>query len=107
MAVHKGFAVLDIKPFVLTANAIDKPGDVFIVNPDDGPKPNWLRPSYPREDQQRFGSDLLERHRFVAAPSAVSTHNWNLIFVGSVASGAYRVRQQERFALDPRLHPTP
>lgn len=107
VAVHKGFAVLDTKPFVLTAITIDKPGDVFIVNPDDVPNPNWLRPSYPSQGQQRFGSDLLERHKFVAVPSAVSTHSWNLIFVGSVASGAYRVRHQERFALDPRLHPPP
>jgi hypothetical protein len=33
---------------------------VFIVNPDDGPKPNWLRPSYLSQGQQRFGNDLLE-----------------------------------------------
>ncbi|GEO41791.1 hypothetical protein SAE02_59390 [Skermanella aerolata] len=38
VAVHKGFGVLDIEPFVLTAITIDKPGDVFIVNPKDVPK---------------------------------------------------------------------
>jgi hypothetical protein len=56
----QGVRGLDIKPFVLAVIAIDKPGDVFIVNPDDGPNPNWLRPSYPSQGQQRFGNDLLE-----------------------------------------------
>jgi RES domain-containing protein len=48
---------------------------------------------------------LLSAHKFVAIPSAVSVHSWNLIFVASAARGAYRIKLQERFTLDPRLHP--
>jgi hypothetical protein len=35
----------------------------------------------------------------------VSIYSWNLIFVNSMAAGAYALNFQERFALDPRLHP--
>lgn len=64
----------------------------------------WLRPGIPGAEQQAFGDALLARHKFVVIPSAVSTRSWNLIFVAATAAGAYAVRSQEPFALDPRLH---
>ena len=105
VAVHKGFRTLDTVPHVMTAAAITDATDVHVVVPDAVPNPNWLRPSIPSAGQQAFGDDLLRRHRFVAIPSAVSTHSWNVVFVTSVAAGAYVLKLQELFALDTRLHP--
>lgn len=105
VAVHKGFRTLDTVPHVMTAAAITDATDVHVVVPDAVPNPNWLRPGIPSAGQQAFGDDLLRRHRFVAIPSAVSTHSWNLVFVTSVAAGAYVLKLQELFALDTRLHP--
>ena len=48
---------------------------------------------------------LLARHAFVLLPSVVSAHSWNLVFDPGMAAGAYALIAQERFALDPRLHP--
>jgi RES domain-containing protein len=48
---------------------------------------------------------MLADHKFMLIPSAVSKHSWNLIFVRSLAAGAYALKSQERFALDTRLHP--
>jgi RES domain-containing protein len=103
VAVHKGFKTLDIVPHVLTAISIAEPATVHIVDPAAIPNPNWLRPGIPSAGQQAFGDALLARHSFVVIPSAVSTHSWNLIFVGT--NGGYAMRSQERFALDTRLHP--
>jgi len=50
---------------------------------------------------------MLGGHKFVLIPSAVSPHSWNLLFAASLAAGTYRMRSQERFALDTRLHPPP
>lgn len=105
VAVHTGFAVLDTVPHVLTAVTIDDPARVRVVRPAEVPNPNWLRPGIPGAGQQAFGDALLARHAFVAVPSAVSPHSWNLIFVATAAAGAYRLRLQEPFALDTRLHP--
>ena len=68
------------------------------------PNPNWLRPGIPSAGQQNHGNQLLSEHKFVAIPSAVSVHSWNLIFVAATAAGAYEVKLQERFALDTRLN---
>ncbi|ANC50638.1 hypothetical protein CP97_14948 (plasmid) [Aurantiacibacter atlanticus] len=38
-------------------------------------------------------------------PSAVSSKSWNLMFDPVKAAGAYELVEQERFALDTRLHP--
>jgi RES domain-containing protein len=65
-----------------------------------------LRPGIPGGGQQAFGDALLARHKFILIPSAVSTHSWNLIFVATVAVGAYILRSQETFALDTRLNPS-
>lgn len=104
VAVHKGFRALDTVPHVITAATIN-PDGVFIVEPGAVPKANWLRPGIPSAGQQAFGDDLLAKHRFVVIPSVVSTASWNLIFVGSNASGSYKLRSQDPFALDTRLHP--
>jgi RES domain-containing protein len=105
VAVHKGFQTLDIVAHTLTSLTIDDPATVHVVDPSSVPNPNWLRPGIPSAGQQAFGDDLLARHLFVAIPSAVSSHSWNLIFAATRAAGAYAVRAQERFALDTRLHP--
>jgi len=105
VAVHTGFRALDTVPHVLTAVTITQPGRVHIVDPVSIPNPNWLRPGIPSAGQQAFGDDLLTRHKFIVIPSAVSTHSWNLIFVGANAAGAYVPRVREAFALDTRLHP--
>ena len=89
------------KPAAVIANS----SDVHIVDPQTVPNPNWLRPGIPGAGQQAFGDDLLRRHRFVAIPSAVSPHSWNLIFLAGAAPGAYALKFQESFALDTRLHP--
>jgi RES domain-containing protein len=77
------------------------------VNAGDVPNPNWLRPGIPSAGQQAFGDDLLRTHPFVLIPSVVSTHSWNLLFTPMVAKGFYDIIQQETFALDTRLHPSP
>lgn len=104
VAVHKGFRALDTVPHVLTAITIDAKS-VFVVDPSAVPNPNWLRPGIPSGGQQAFGDDLLSRHKIVLIPSVVSAGSWNLMFVASSAAGAYQVKSQEAFALDPRLHP--
>lgn len=105
VAVHKGFRALDMIPHVMTAAVIGDAGDAQVVGPDDVPNPNWLRTGIPSAGQQEFGSDLLERYRFVVIPSAVSPRSWNLIFDAGIAKGGYAVKLQEPFALDTRLHP--
>jgi RES domain-containing protein len=105
VAVHKGFKALDVVPHVLTAMTIGEPSSVYIVDPASVANPDWLRPGMPTAGQQAFGDNLARAHKFVLIPSVVSTHSWNLIFVGSAAAGAYARKSQEPFALDARLHP--
>jgi RES domain-containing protein len=87
--------------------SITEPSNVHVVAPTDVPNPNWLRPGIPSAGQQAFGDALLAQHKFLLIPSTVSSYSWNLIFVGTKAAGAYSLRAQEAFALDPLLHPTP
>jgi RES domain-containing protein len=105
VAVHIGFEALDTVAHVLTAMRIVDPASVHVVDPAALPNPNWLRPGIPGRGQQNHGNLLLSRHKFIAIPSAVSVHSWNLLFVATSATGAYDVKLQERFALDTRLHP--
>jgi RES domain-containing protein len=105
VAVHKRFEVLDTVPYVITAARIADVGEVRVVKSDAVPNPNWLRPGGLSAGQQAFGDDLLRRHRFVAIPSAVSTHSWNLVFDPLKAAGFYSLDFQEQFALDTRLNP--
>jgi RES domain-containing protein len=106
VAVHKGFRALDIVAHILTELRITEPQSVHVVDPAFVPDPNWLRPGVPTVDQQTFGNALLSQHKFILVPSVVSTHSWNLVFVRTAASTAYLPLSQERFALDPRLHPS-
>ena len=105
VAVHKTFRVLDTARHVLTAIDIVDPAAIHVVEPEDVPNANWLRPCIPSAGQQSFGDDVIGRHKLVVLPSAVSTHSWNLMFDPRAASGAIRLRVQEPFALDTRLHP--
>jgi RES domain-containing protein len=105
VAAHKGFRTLDTVPHVLTSLRIQDRSLVHVVNPSAVPNPNWLRPGTPSAGQQKFGDDLLSRHLFVAIPSAVSSHSWNLIFDRVQAKSSYAMAHQEDFALDTRLHP--
>lgn len=105
VAVHKGFHVLDTEPHVLTWFRIADPAHVHVVAASAVPNANWLRPGKPGAGQQQFGNALLAKHPFVALPSAVSTHSWNLIFTPSLAAGKYELLGQEPFALDTRLNP--
>lgn len=105
VAVHKGFSSLDTVKHVLTAIEIADPANILVVRPEDLPNPHWLIPGTPGAGQQMFGDDLLNRHSFVAIPSAVSRRSWNLVFIHARADGAYRMLSQEAFALDTRLNP--
>ena len=105
VAVHKGFRTLDTVPHVLTAFEITDPLTVHLVHVGDVPNANWLRPGIPSAGQQQFGDSLLKGHPFVLIPSAVSQRSWNLVFDPARAGGLYKVRSQEDFALDTRLHP--
>ena len=105
VAVHKGFRALDTVPHVLTAATILDPASVHVVDPASLPNANWLKPGLPSAGQQDHGNQLLRRHKFIAIPSAVSSHSWNLIFIAAAASRGYELKLQEPFALDTRLHP--
>jgi RES domain-containing protein len=105
VAAHKGFRALDLVPHVLTSMTISEPPAVHVIDPASVPNPNWLRPGLPGAGQQEFGDRLLAAHKFIAIPSAVSAHSWNLVFTAAAGTGAYVLRSQERFALDTRLHP--
>lgn len=103
VAVHKGFQVLDTQPHILTYARIRDPQLIHVVQPEDIPNPNWLTPSTPNPNQQKFGDQLLADHKFVLLPGAVSRHSWNLIFETPQGAEAFELVKQERFSLDPRL----
>ena len=103
VAVHKGFRVLDTQPHMLTSGQIIDATKIHVVMPGDVPNPNWLAPCMPNPNQQRFGDQLLADHLFIAIPSAVSRHSWNLIFDAVKAVGHIKDIIQERHAIDPRL----
>ena len=105
VAVHKGFKALDTVAHVLTSLVIPDAKRIHVVQPKDIPNMNWLMPANPSRGQQVFGDSLLGRHKVILIPSAVSTHSWNLIFLGAATAGLYALKAQERFALDTRLHP--
>ncbi|WP_214474009.1 RES domain-containing protein [Mesorhizobium sp. dw_380] len=105
VAVHKGFRTLDTVPHVLTAFEVIDPSKIHVVQIGDVPNINWLRPGIPSAGQQQFGDRLLASHPFLLIPSTVSQYSWNLVFDPSGATGLYKLRLQEDFALDTRLHP--
>ncbi len=106
VAVHKGFETLNRVPHVLTAAALTVPWDaVHVVRPAEVPNRLWLYPCAFSAAQQALGAAFLREHPFVAFPSAVSRHSWNLLFDARRASGKYAVVSQEPLDLDPRLNP--
>ena len=105
VAVHKGFHVLDTDPHVMTRFRVDAASEVHIVEPDDVPNPNWLKPGLPSAGQQQFGDALLGIHPFVLMPSVVSVFSCNLVFVEANAPGRYHLIDEHPFGLDTRLNP--
>lgn len=103
-AVHRGFAVLDTQPHVLSCLQLDAAG-VRVVLPDELPNPAWLHGGVPSAGQQRFGAALLAAHGIVVLPSAVSKCSWNLVFAPEVAAGCWRLLHQQRLVIDTRLNP--
>ncbi|MBG6159432.1 RES domain-containing protein [Labrenzia sp. EL_159] len=104
VAVHKGFKALDTAPHVLTSGRVLDLTTVHVVYPEDVPNPNWLVPGNHGPGQKAYGDQLLRDHLFSLVPSTVSRHSWNLIFDADRVDCHYDDVQQERFALDPRLH---
>jgi RES domain-containing protein len=105
VAVHKAFDVLDVEPHISSQIAVNDVAGARIVQADEIPNPNWLRPGTPSKGQQAFGDGLIAEHPIVLLPSVVSTHSWNVILRPDAA-----VRcevSQERFALDTRLASKP
>jgi RES domain-containing protein len=105
VAVHTGFHGLDRVPHVITALTIADPSLIHVVEPADVPNPAWLSTGMPSAGQQDFGGELLAQHDFVAIPSVVSRHSWNLLFDPDRAAGKYSLELQERLAIDTRLNP--
>ena len=105
VAVHKGFDALDRLPHVLTSAVVTNLADIHIVQENDVPNRNWLRPVTASAAQQAFGDALVKAHAFVLIPSAVSVRSWNLLFLRDNARAAYVLRAQEAFSLDTRLNP--
>ncbi len=103
-AVHRGFAVLDTQPHVLTCLQLDA-DDVMVVQPGALPNPAWLHGGVPSAGQQQFGAGLLAAHGCVVLPSAVSKLSWNLVFAPGVAEGRWRLLRQQPLVLDTRLNP--
>jgi len=52
-----------------------------------------------------LGDASLKAHALVLIPGVVSARSWNVVFDPAAAKGSYTSVAQERFALDPRLHP--
>jgi RES domain-containing protein len=105
VAVHRGFKRMDTSAHVLTSFRVADPKDVFVMQAEQMPNPNWLRSGQPSAGQQAFGDELLKTHKFILVPSVVSTNSWNIVFVALRAHDSYQLRSQEAFALDTRLYP--
>lgn len=104
-AVHRGFRVLDMQPFLLSCFAILNPSQLHVVRPEHVPNPAWLHGGIPSRGQQQFGAELLESHAFVAFPSVVSKASWNVVFRPDRVSSQYSLVEQRRLAIDTRLNP--
>ena len=105
VAVHKTFSILDTLPHTLTWARVNDPTEIFVVDLEPLPNPNWPRPGTPGAGQQAFWVRLLAADRFDIIPDSVSTHGWILLFHGVRAAGAYTEVRQEVFVFDTRLHP--
>lgn len=105
VAVHKGFATLDVVPHKLLSIEILKPLRVHVVQPSVIPNPRWLVSGSISVSQQEFGAQLLDRNPLVLIPSVVSTRSWNLLIDVHSAKGLFQLHSHEVFGLDPRLNP--
>ena len=103
-AVHKGFNALDIVPHALLRIDVDQ-ACAFVVPVKRIQNAHWLLPGAVSVHQQRFGSDLLDKHAAILVPSVVSRHSWNLIIDVVAAKGMFKLVRKEAFALDTRLTP--
>ena len=63
VVVHKGFAVLDAVPHVLTRARILEVTDVHVVMPDDVPNAAWLTPGRRATDNNRSGARCCKSTR--------------------------------------------
>lgn len=104
-AVHRGFAVLDARPFVLSRLEVLVPGEVLVIHPEDLPNPAWLHAGLPSAGQQAWGAARLASSPFVVFPSVVSKSSWNLVFRPDLARDKYALVRQDRLVLDTRLNP--
>ncbi len=102
VAVHKGFNALDIVPHALLRIDVVQ-ACAFVVSAKSIPNAHWLLPGAVSVNQQRFGSDLLDKHAALLVPSAVSRHSWNLVIDVVAARGMFKLVRKEVFALDTRL----
>ena len=105
VAAHIGIRALTFEKRILTSLEIVDPALVHVLDVATVPNPLWLLPGYPSAGQQAFGADLLNRQLFILLPSVVSPKSWNLMFDATRAYGAYSLRSQDDFALDPRFDP--
>ena len=104
VAVHKGFAVLDAQPHVLTRFEIATPERVAVIGPGDIPNPEWLDPNDQTPDKRAWGAETIARHKMIVLPSAVSRRSWNLVFQAPLSPDWFGKSEQEDFVLNPRLH---
>jgi RES domain-containing protein len=106
VAVHVGFNTLDRVPYTLTSLEIVDPTLVHVVEASSLPNASWLGLGLSSAGQLEYGDALLRAKQFIAIPSAVAPHSWNLIFDRDrVTAGSYRLLTQTPFALDTRLNP--
>lgn len=105
VAVHASFDHLEAFPHTMIEIEILDPGRIHVVHPADVPNPCWLTPAPPSAAQQAYGADLLNKHPFIALPSAVNGFAWNVLINPLTANGLYREVGRKRLALDTRLNP--
>jgi RES domain-containing protein len=105
VAVHKGFATLDVVPHTLLGIEMLKASQVHVVQPAGIPNSRWLISGSISKGQQDFGAQLLDKHPIILIPSVVSTRSWNLIIDVNSASGMFKLYSAEAFGLDTRLNP--
>jgi RES domain-containing protein len=105
VAVHKGFATLDVVPHTLLCIEIPKTSKLHVVQPADIPNHRWLTSGSISAGQQDFGAQLLDKFPLILIPSVVSTRSWNLIIDVSSAIGLFNLHSTEPFGLDTRLNP--
>lgn len=105
VAVHKGFATLDVVPHKLLAIEILNSSKVHVVQPSAVPNQRWLVSGSISASQQEFGARLLDHNPLVLIPSVASTQSWNLLIDVHSAQGMFQLHSHEVFGLDARLNP--